>query len=146
MQGDEGGDLLTLFVHLAPPHLSVLVPRVAANYAHLGSGKGEGALRTKMIYNLRRLSRRLCDIMATIEFEGQQRKVPDYSPLLEPCEDMGVPFGCTAGECGTCCVYVESGMENLEPKNYAEESLSLGESERLCCQLKIKTGTVRLAL
>lgn len=84
--------------------------------------------------------------MATIEFEGQQRKVPDYSPLLEPCEDMGVPFGCTAGECGTCCVYVESGMDNLEPKNYAEESLSLGESERLCCQLKIKTGTVRLAL
>jgi len=61
-------------------------------------------------------------------------------------EEMGVPFGCMAGECGTCCVYVEAGMDNLEPKSYAEECMSLGESERLSCQIKIKTGYVRLVL
>ncbi len=84
--------------------------------------------------------------MATIEFEGKTREVDDHGSVMEECEDMGVPFGCMAGECGTCCVYVEEGMENLEPKNHAEEGMNLGRDERLCCQLKIKTGYVRIAL
>ncbi|MFM1919029.1 MAG: putative ferredoxin [2Fe-2S] 4 [Candidatus Hydrogenedentota bacterium] len=84
--------------------------------------------------------------MAVVEFEGQTREVDDHSAIMEACEEMGVPFGCTAGECGTCCVYVEDGMENLEPKNDAEVSMNLGRDERLCCQLVIRTGTVKLAL
>lgn len=85
--------------------------------------------------------------MAKIIFDSNQEEVelPDGSPIMEPCEQAGVPFACTEGVCGTCVVEVTEGMENLSDFNQAEEDF-LGEcnTERLACQCKIKNGYVKL--
>jgi len=80
--------------------------------------------------------------MVVIRFESEEREVPDGSRIQEACEDMGMPFGCTDGLCGTCRCIVVSGMENLEPMNDKEEDMDLLENERLACQLIIKSGEV----
>ena len=84
--------------------------------------------------------------MAKIIFEGQSREVPDGTRALDSCEDMGMPFGCTEGVCGTCRCTVVSGMENLSPVNVKEEDMDLDAGERLACQCTIKSGTVEFAL
>jgi ferredoxin len=62
-----------------------------------------------------------------------------------------LPFGCRDGECGTCIVMVESGMEFLSEKNTKEDAVckTVGETSpkaRLACQMKIvePNGLVRL--
>lgn len=84
--------------------------------------------------------------MATVKFEGEEREVADGSAVVEACEDMGLPFGCQDGLCGTCMSTVVEGMANLEPKNEKEEDFDLPEGQRLVCQCKIKSGTVEFSL
>ena len=80
--------------------------------------------------------------MATIRFEEEERELADGSAILEICEAIGMPFGCTEGNCGTCrCIIVE-GAENLEPLNEKETDMDLEKGERLACQCIIKTGIV----
>lgn len=62
-----------------------------------------------------------------------------------------LPFGCRDGECGTCIVEVESGMEFLSPVTDKEKKVlaNLGlttQKTRLSCQMKInqQNGLVRL--
>jgi len=62
-----------------------------------------------------------------------------------------LPFGCRDGECGTCVVMIESGMEYLSPVTSKEVTVMkmLNESSpkaRLSCQMKIvePNGLVRL--
>lgn len=85
--------------------------------------------------------------MAKLIFEhsGEEHEVEDGSPLMEPCEQAGLPFACTEGVCGTCICEVVEGMENLTEFNQAEADF-LGEqtNERLACQCKIKGGCVKL--
>lgn len=85
--------------------------------------------------------------MAKIIFDENQEEVdlPDGSPLQEACEEVGVPFACTEGVCGTCVIEVTEGMENLSEFNEAEADF-LGElgTERLACQCKIQGGCVRI--
>jgi ferredoxin len=85
--------------------------------------------------------------MAKLIFEesGEEFDLPDGSPIIEPCEQAGVPFACTEGVCGTCVVEVCEGMDNLSEFNQAEADF-LGEldRERLACQCKIKSGLVKL--
>lgn len=86
--------------------------------------------------------------MAKIFFEDldEEIEVPDSSPLWEPCENMGVPFSCKDGTCGTCKIRVNEGMENLSPYNDKEKNL-LGEqmgTVRLACQLKINGGRISI--
>ena len=85
--------------------------------------------------------------MAKLIFEnsGHEYELQDGSPIQEPCEKEGIPFACSEGICGTCIVEVLEGMENLTDFTQAEEDF-LGEkgNERLACQVKIKSGTVKL--
>ncbi len=62
-----------------------------------------------------------------------------------------LPFGCRDGECGTCVVMVESGMEFMSPINEKEKAVlkTLNETNpkaRLACQMKVvaHNGLVRL--
>ncbi|MDF2577957.1 MAG: ferredoxin [Chlamydiales bacterium] len=77
---------------------------------------------------------------------GEEFELADGSQIIEPCEEIGVPFACTEGACGTCVIRVTEGMENLSPFNKAEEDF-LGEmqDERLACQCTIKRGTVKFS-
>ena len=85
--------------------------------------------------------------MAKIIFEDskEETNLPDDSPIIEACEQAGIPFACTEGVCGTCVIEVTEGMENLSPFNQAEADF-LGEldRERLACQCKIKGGFVKI--
>lgn len=63
----------------------------------------------------------------------------------------GVVFGCRDGECGTCIVEIQQGMEYLSEKNEKEKKVLSGfpdvhENARLACQLHVEkpNGLVRL--
>lgn len=62
-----------------------------------------------------------------------------------------LPFGCRDGECGTCVVLIESGMDFLSPMTDKEKAVmkTIGEPSpkaRLACQMKIiePNGMVRI--
>jgi len=80
--------------------------------------------------------------MAIVVIDGESIEVPDGSPILEACEDLGVPFGCQAGECATCVILIQDGMENLEERSAPEVIMGLRDNERLACQTRIRSGTV----
>jgi len=84
--------------------------------------------------------------MAKLIFnENEETILEDGSPIKEFCEESGVPFACEEGVCGTCVIEVEEGMENLSPFTQEEEDF-LGEMgcERLACQCRIKSGSVKI--
>lgn len=84
--------------------------------------------------------------MAKLIFNDDEELAVEDGDLLKPhCEEMGIPFACEEGICGTCVVEIEEGMENLT--EFTQEELDfLGEQEleRLACQCKIKGGCVKL--
>ena len=64
-----------------------------------------------------------------------------------------LPFGCRDGECGTCVVEIEQGMEFLSPINDKEKKVikevcvgTCADKTRLSCQMKITepNGLVRI--
>lgn len=75
----------------------------------------------------------------------EEVELPVGSPLVEVCEQAGVPFACTEGVCGTCVIEIVNGMENLSEFNQAEaDFLGDMDKERLACQCKINGGCVRI--
>ena len=85
--------------------------------------------------------------MAKLIFNDEEEvELADGSALKPICEEEGIPFACEEGVCGTCVIEVTEGMENLS--EFTQEELDfLGEQneERLACQCKIKSGTVKLS-
>src|SRR5690606_25978957 len=84
--------------------------------------------------------------MAILKFEGQLAEIPNGERILPFAEDLGMPFGCTDGLCGTCRCTVVSGAKNLPPRNDKEEDMDLDDGERLACQLVILQGEVELSV
>jgi len=80
--------------------------------------------------------------MPQITIDGKGEKLSEGEPIKAACEALGVPFGCEAGSCGTCVITIESGMENLLPKNDMEIDMRLRDNERLACQARIGAGDV----
>lgn len=83
--------------------------------------------------------------MGKVIINGEEAEVVEGERIQEACEELGIPFACTEGICGTCIVEVEEGMENLSDYTEAEEDF-LGEMdcERMCCQCRLKGGEVKL--
>lgn len=82
--------------------------------------------------------------MAILHIEGASIEVSDGARIMDGCDELGVPFGCRAGQCATCVVTVLSGMENLEPPNTREMDMGLADDQRLACQAVIGSGEVTL--
>ncbi len=80
--------------------------------------------------------------MAIFKTTDEEREIPDGTKLEAIAEEMDIPFGCHNGVCGACTVTVLEGMENLGPKNEAEEDLEIADDQRLMCQCTINGGTV----
>jgi len=83
--------------------------------------------------------------MATIKTSDSQQQLEDNTPIKEACKSLGVPFGCEAGNCGTCIIDVVEGMENLSEPNDKEQAMGLDlKTNRLACQCHIKSGTAKI--
>lgn len=84
--------------------------------------------------------------MGKVEINEEEHEVADGASIKEACEEGGVPFACEEGNCGTCVIEVEEGMENLS--DYTEEEndfLGPMDNERLACQCKMKgNGCVKI--
>ena len=74
---------------------------------------------------------------------NESREVPNGSMIREACEELGVPFSCTNGICGTCMIDIKEGKENLSELTEQENDLARDEEHRLACQCKIKKGEVK---
>lgn len=73
-------------------------------------------------------------------------EVADGERIKDVCEELGVPFACEEGICGTCVIEVTEGMENLSEFTEEEEDF-IGDrgTERLACQCRIKGGCVKIS-
>lgn len=83
-------------------------------------------------------------MMATLKSDEQEVEVQDGEKTMNAAEQLGVPFGCRQGICGTCKVEVVEGMENLSERNDQENAMGLADAERLMCQCAIKQGLVKI--
>ncbi len=84
--------------------------------------------------------------MAKIIFsdDGKEIEVKDGEPIKDACENLGVPFSCSEGICGTCMVDVLEGQENLSELTQEEKDMGRDKNHRLACQCKIKSGTIKI--
>ncbi len=84
--------------------------------------------------------------MAKIIFSDDKREieVKDGEPIKDACENLGVPFSCSEGICGTCMVDVLEGQENLSELTQEEKDMGRDKNHRLACQCRIKSGMVKI--
>ena len=82
--------------------------------------------------------------MAKLIIDSEEHNLPDGSPIDAICENTGIPFCCNSGVCGTCKVEVLEGEENLDELTEEENDLGMDHNNRLSCQCKIKSGTVKI--
>ncbi len=84
--------------------------------------------------------------MPKLIFNGEEEVDLDKdSAIKSHCEEVGIPFACEEGVCGTCVIEIEEGMDHLS--DFTEEERDfLGEqdTERLACQCRIKSGCVKI--
>lgn len=82
--------------------------------------------------------------MAKLIIDGKKFELPDGSRIDEACENIGIPFSCNSGVCGTCQIRVVEGAENLSDLNEEENALGMDKNTRLSCQCSIKSGMVKI--
>lgn len=80
--------------------------------------------------------------MAILKANTNQVELPDGAPIRDAAEELGVPFGCRSGLCGTCRIDVVEGEENLSELTEEEVAMDRDKKHRLACQAKINKGTV----
>lgn len=79
----------------------------------------------------------------TFSETGDTYEVPEGTSFLEFCQETGAPhnFGCTAGSCGTCCLVIEAGAENVGAVTEEEQDTIYMVTEepgaRLGCQITV---------
>lgn len=82
--------------------------------------------------------------MAILKTNKKQIEVVNGTSVIDACENLGVPFGCTDGVCGTCRTLVKSGIENFGEKNEKENNMDLTDNERLMCQCTMSGGEAEI--
>ena len=69
-------------------------------------------------------------------------EVTDGKSIRPACEELGVPFCCKEGLCGSCAIDIVEGEDNLNGLTENEKILGRDKKHRLACQCKIKKGNV----
>ena len=82
--------------------------------------------------------------MAKLIIDNDEYNLPDGGSIDAICENAGIPFCCNSGVCGTCKVEVLDGAENLDELTDEEKDLGMDRNNRLSCQCRIKSGTVKI--
>jgi len=82
--------------------------------------------------------------MAKIILGDREVEVEDGAPVKEACMELGVPFGCENGICGTCIIEITEGADNLNDLNEAEKDMEMDKKTRLACQCRIKSGEIKI--
>lgn len=76
----------------------------------------------------------------------EEMEIEEGSSIQEACEEQGIPFCCTEGQCGTCVIRVTEGMENLSPMTEEEvDFLGPTEDERLACQCRLNGSFAKIS-
>ena len=93
----------------------------------------------------------MCIVMATVIIKNDgdlALEVADDTCLEQIEGKCTVLFACKTASCGSCLVRVAEGAENLEAPNDMEklglEAFGTLPNQRLCCQARIKGGTVKI--
>ena len=81
--------------------------------------------------------------MPKIITKDKEIEVEEGSDIADALKELGVPFSCEDGNCGTCMIEVEEGMENLSDRTESEQLMTF-DNLRLGCQCKIKNGSVKI--
>lgn len=81
--------------------------------------------------------------MASIQYKDKVIDVKDGDDLTKACEEVGVPFACHSGVCGSCRIEILEGEDNLTELSEMEQELGMSKTERFACQCKIKKGHVK---
>jgi ferredoxin len=82
--------------------------------------------------------------MGKVIIDNIPYEVSDGACLDAICEQAGIPFSCNSGVCGTCQIEILEGAENLEDLNREESELGMDTHNRLGCQCRIRSGTVKI--
>lgn len=82
--------------------------------------------------------------MAKLIIDDEEHQVSDGQRIDAVCEEVGIPFSCNSGVCGTCQIEVLEGAENLGELNEEEDELGMDRNNRLSCQCVINGGTVKI--
>ena len=82
--------------------------------------------------------------MAILKTQEKQQELLDGLAIIDVAKELGVPFSCHAGICGTCRIEVIEGMEHLNEKTEEEINLDCRGQERQACQCQIKGGVVTI--
>ena len=82
--------------------------------------------------------------MAKLIIDGEEHEIKDGERIDAVCESAGIPFSCNSGVCGTCQIEIVEGRENLGELNEEENTLGMDRNNRLSCQCRILSGTVKI--
>jgi len=82
--------------------------------------------------------------MAKLIIDGEEHDIQDGGRIDAVCEGAGIPFSCNSGVCGTCQIEIVEGQENLNELNDEENDLGMDRNNRLSCQCRVVTGTVKI--
>lgn len=74
----------------------------------------------------------------------EEKEIQDGELMRDACEELGVPFACKEGICGSCMIDIAEGEENLSELTQEEKDLARDKKHRLACQCKIKSGLVKI--
>jgi len=84
----------------------------------------------------------------TFEKLGITVSVPAGTRLIEISEKVGasITYGCREGECGTCIMKINSGMEHMSQRSLLEDKVlqenMAGRNDRLACQAQVLGGDI----
>ncbi len=84
--------------------------------------------------------------LTRVDEDGSEESVEivEGDEVIDGAEELGVPFGCQDGRCGSCLAEVTEGYDNLSEMTQEELDMELEKPHRLMCQCKIKNGEVKI--